>query len=65
MHSAFDCSAAINTQQSCDNIYPDLIAKAHVKLTEFTESHPSLHLSRKQTTDIQRQNINIEKEYGD
>ena len=41
----------LNTQQTPPR--QDLISQVKL-LTEFTETHPSLHLCRKQTSDIQR-----------
>lgn len=34
-------------------------------LSDFAATHPSAHLSRKETTEVERQNININHEYGD
>ena len=34
-------------------------------LSDFALTHPSNHLSREHTTEIQRQNINVNVEYGD
>ena len=38
---------------------------ANMILSDFGMTHPSLHLSRETTNDIQRQNINVNTEYGD
>lgn len=32
---------------------------------DFAMSHPSANLSRETSTEIERQNINVNKEYGD
>jgi len=32
---------------------------------DLSFSHPSAHLSRKETTEVERQNININTEYGE
>ena len=34
-------------------------------LSDFATAHPSAHLSREETTEIQRQNINVNTEYGE
>lgn len=34
-------------------------------LTDFASAHPSAHLSREETNEIQRQNINVNHEYGE
>lgn len=34
-------------------------------LSDFAACHPSANLSRKDTTEVERQNININQEYGD
>lgn len=34
-------------------------------LSDFALAHPSAHLSRETTTEVQRQNINVNVEYGE
>ena len=34
-------------------------------LSDFAQVHPSAHLSRETTTEVQRQNINVNTEYGE
>jgi len=34
-------------------------------LSDFAMAHPSTHLSRETTTEVQRQNINVNAEYGE
>ena len=38
---------------------------SNMVLSDFSMAHPSLHLSRVTTNDIQRQNINVREEYGE
>lgn len=38
---------------------------ANMVLSDFAQAHPSAHLSRETTTEIQRQNINVNAEYGE
>jgi hypothetical protein len=33
-------------------------------LSDFAASHPSMHLSRAETQEVERQNINVNVEYG-
>ena len=39
-------------------------SQQHIILSDFSSNHPSAHLSRKETTEVERQNININAEYG-
>lgn len=38
---------------------------SNVVTSDFAMAHPSTHLSRAETTEIQRQNINMNTEYGE
>ena len=38
---------------------------SNMVLSDFSMVHPTLHLSRTTTNDIQRQNINVREEYGE
>ncbi len=40
-------------------------AQQMVVLNDFAASHPSMHLSRQTTGEVERQNINVNAEYGD
>jgi cyclin A len=40
------------------------LSQHHIILSDFSSTHPSAHLSRKETTEVERQNININAEYG-
>lgn len=40
------------------------LSQQHIILADFSNTHPSAHLSRKETTEVERQNININAEYG-
>ena len=37
----------------------------HMVMSDFESAHPSKFLSRETTTEIERQNINVNAEYGD
>ena len=45
--------------------YYNALSNTQIVLSQFTDAHPSIHLSRLDTTDIERQNINLTTEYGD
>jgi cyclin-A len=45
--------------------YHNALSSAQIVLSQFSDAHPSFHLSRLETTDTERQNINIQTEYGD
>ena len=62
------------TDQQCNlgdsTLQPVHISQSHMidtnmVLSDFSMIHPSLHLSRATTNDIQRQNINVRDEYGE
>ena len=40
------------------------ISFQNVKLNDFMSNHPTAHLSRKETSEVERQNINVNVEYG-
>lgn len=47
------------------NLAAELIENNNIIISELAVPHPSYYLSRKSTSEIQRQNINIKDEYGE
>ena len=70
----FNNNEEMITDQQCNlgdsTLQPVHISQSHMidtnmVLSDFSMMHPSLHLSRATTNDIQRQNINVRDEYGE
>ena len=47
------------------NAQASSVVDPQIVLSDFALSHPSAHLSRKTTTEIERQNINVNSDYGE
>lgn len=54
-----------DSTQVNSSILQSATATSHILLSDFSSSHPSALLSRKETSEFERQNINIQVEYSE
>ena len=59
------CNLGESTLQSTVHISHSHMIDQNMVLSDFAMAHPSAHLSRETTTEIERQNINVNTEYGE
>ena len=64
--AAFNDTPQETSHISCSSAQQNAFTQAQTALvlSDFQASHPSAHLNRKETSEIERQNINIKAEYG-
>ena len=61
------CNLGESTLQSTAGVHisQSNMIDTNMILSDFAQVHPSAHLSRETTTEVQRQNINVNTEYGE
>jgi len=65
VNTSEQCDLGLNTLQSSAHVSASPMIEQSVFFSQFNLSHPSFHLSRETTNDIDRQNINVNSCYGD